>query len=102
MVWSLCPKLNSQESSEHSKFYFSGNELKKKKQQTKKPPIYNKTDKPTADITEKNPKMLAEIKTAARFHPSVLSPSITLMLYSVKIRLFFFFCLEICAFQELN
>lgn len=91
MVWSLCPKLNSQESSEHSKFYFNGNELKKKKQQTKKPPIYNKTDKPTADITEKNPKMLAEIKTAARFHPSVLSPSITLMLYSVKIRLFFFF-----------
>lgn len=35
----------------------------------KKPSNYHKTDKPTTDITEENPKMLAEIKSVARFHP---------------------------------
>ena len=78
----------ARKSSEHSKFYFNGNELKKKNIKWKSPRNYDKTDKPTTDITEKNPKMLAKIKTVARFHPFVLSPSIILMLYSAKIRVF--------------
>lgn len=64
-----------------------------KKKQTKKAQKPN----PTTEITENSLKILAEIKTAAKFYPFVLSPSIILMLYS-----FFFFLLEICGFPELK
>lgn len=49
-----------------------------KKKQTKKAQKPN----PTTEITENSLKILAEIKTAAKFYPFVLSPSIILMLYS--------------------
>lgn len=71
-VWSLWPNLNTQGSpnltAEHSKFYFNGKELKKKK-------------KKSSEVIENTPKILAEIKTVAKFFAFVLPPSVILMLY---------------------